>query len=181
MKTYTKDELNAMLSSNKPEDRKTITELMKHYGKPVSEIVAMKPEDRVKFILEKQQPKAAPKAAAGKTAATAKTATKTAAKKAAEPVEDEEEEAAEEAEAEEEAAEEAPAASGGGVSEELVAALQEQVGSLKSQVEELEKVALESHMLLRILVKLNGIEDGDLSEFVEPFYGQLVVNTEGNG
>lgn len=174
-KIYTKEELQAKVASTNPADRKEIGAVLQSHGKELAELVKMKPEERVKFILDAQakagKGKGAAAPAAGKGAVGAKAAVGT--KKAVKP----EPEAEEEPEPEEAEAEEAAA---GGASGEDVAALSEKVDALTETVNlmagfiaEIVPLIKETHHMTRAQVGLNGQED-EVMGLQETYYGQLM-------
>ena len=196
-KIYTKEELTTLVNSTDPTHRKEITQVLRDYDKPMSEIIAMKPDARIAYILEKQggakaAGKAAP-AAAGKAAAKATPAgaAPKAAKKAAAAPEPEEEE---EQPAEEEAAE---GSGGGGGSVDVGAlaeavagllapqfeALNEKLDALAARVDEVETLVMDTHFVARAHAALSaGLDEAGYEELKEPLLGKLVgVSAEGEG
>lgn len=173
-KIYTKEELNALVANPDAAARKEVANVIKNYGKPLSEIVAMKPAERVAYILE-HQPKAAggkAPAAGTKLGAGAKPGVKTAVKAKPEPEPEPEEEVVEE-EAEPEA--------GGGMSGEDAAALHEKLDNMAARLGEIERITVETHFLTRILLSLAGCEDTDVAGFKEGFYAQMLVDVDDAG
>lgn len=187
-KTYTKEELQAKIGSTAPADRKEIAEVLKSYGKDLAELVKMKNEERVKFILDEQAKKAkGGKAAPAGKAPVGKAAAPVAGKGTKKPVKEPEPEPEEEPEADPEPEEET--SQGGGASAEDIGALREEVAALSETVNlmagfiaELVPLIKETHFINRALVGLDGREE-DVQGLQETYYGQpmFAEAEEGNG
>lgn len=184
------EEIDRLLNDNDPASRKAIMEHMKALGKPVTELIKMKTEERKAFILEsyaamggspaKAKAKAAPVAAR----AAAKPATKTgsvtpisAAKKAAPAAvadDDDDDDGAVPTTTASTAGQEAAGVSVQELAQTVVAAVQEAlqaeilelksvIEDLKTQLCEVQKIGLDTHFMVRsALPTASGLSDDDI-------------------
>lgn len=178
-KIYSQEELNNLASSQSPEARKELIGVLKEYGFQAPQYMKMTSEDRAKAIAEKQEESGAkpagkkPAAGAGKPAAAAATAKPVVKTKVAAPAVEETEE--EEASGRDNTAVlEALAALQGAVEEKLDATLAASTEALK--------YAKEAHFLARVSLGLSGAaEDSDIVEMKDVYFGQTLIDDEGNG